>query len=664
MKVYRSVEDLPKFKNAVITIGSFDGVHLGHQKILHRITQLAREIDGESVVVTFNPHPRQIIYPKDLDLSLLTSLEERIDLIGQNKIDHLLIVPFTVEFSQQAAREYIEKFIIKILNPSYVVIGYDHRFGLNRDGNFDLLKIYEKKGAFKVLEIEKQEIEEITISSTKIRNAIRAAEMINANSLLGYHYLISGKVIHGQKIGKELGFPTANLKVLEKYKQLPPDGIYAVFVRVDQEKHQGMLYIGKRPTLKNTADTSIEVNIFDFKEDIYGKDIQLEIVMYIRDDRSFDDLETLRLQLINDKESSLYILEKYTTQSEIDEKVAVVLLNYNGRELLESYLPSILYSSKDRFKLYVADNNSTDSSIEFLQEWYPEVNIIAFTKNYGFALGYNKAIQEVAHPYTVLLNTDVLVTENWLDPIIEMMGNDPTIAACQPKIKSLLEQNVFEYAGAAGGYMDTLAYPFCAGRIMNHVEEDVGQYDKSTEVFWVSGAAMVIRTEVFRNFGGFDPKFFAHQEEIDLCWRLKNAGFRLMYCAGSTVYHLGGGTLDYDHPYKHKLNFRNNLACLFKNEYKNRGLKLAFRFVLDHVATLLFIFQGKFKHALAVLNGIYEFYGNWRYWKDQRAFNQKINNIFKLGAPNPNGRYRGMIIFAYYLRKIKSFSALPKRKFK
>jgi riboflavin kinase/FMN adenylyltransferase len=664
VKVYRSVGDLPKIKNAVVTIGSFDGVHLGHKKILHRINQLSREIEGESVVVTFNPHPRQIIYPKDTDLSLLTSLDEKIKLFEKNKIDHLLIIPFTVEFSQQAPREYIEKFIIKVLNPSYVVIGYDHRFGLNRVGNFDLLKMYEKKGDFKVLEIEKQEIEDITISSTKIRNAIRAAEMINANSLLGYHYLLTGKVIHGQKIGKGIGFPTANLKILEKHKQLPPDGIYAVFVQIDEESFQGMLYIGKRPTLKNTEERSIEVNIFDFKEDIYGKEIQLEIVMYIRDDRSFEDLEALRLQLINDKESSLYILEKYTTQSEVDEKTAVVLLNYNGRELLESYLPSILYSSNERFKLYVADNYSTDSSIEFLQEWYPEVNIISFTKNYGFALGYNKAIQEISHPYTVLLNTDVLVTENWLDPIIEMMEKDETIAACQPKIKSLLDQKQFEYAGAAGGYMDTLAYPFCAGRVMNHVEEDSGQYDENSEVFWVSGAAMVIRTDVFRNFGGFDPDFFAHQEEIDLCWRLKNAGYSLMYCADSTVYHLGGGTLDYDNPQKHKLNFRNNLACLYKNETKNRWIKLGFRFILDHMATILFLMQGKVKHALAVLGGIYAFYGKLSYWKDQRVFNQKINNIFKIGPPKVKGRYRGMIIFDYYIRNVKLFSNLSKRKFK
>lgn len=647
----------------MVTIGSFDGVHLGHQKILHRINQLAREIEGESVVVTFNPHPRQVIYPRDTDLSLLTSLEEKIALIEKNKIDHLLIIPFTVEFSQQAPREYIEKFIIGVLNPSFVVIGYDHRFGLNREGNFALLKMYEKQGAFKVIEIEKQEIEDITISSTKIRNAIRAAEMISANSLLGYHYLVTGKVIHGQKIGKEIGFPTANLKISEKFKQLPPDGIYAVFVHVEENGYQGMLYIGKRPTLKNTDERSIEVNIFDFKEDIYGKEVQLEIVMYIRDDRSFEDLEALRQQLINDKESSLYILEKYTTQSEVDEKAAIVLLNYNGRELLESYLPSILYSSRDRFKLYVADNHSTDSSIEFLQEWYPEVNVISFTKNYGFALGYNKAIQEITHPYTVLLNTDVLVTENWLDPIIEIMDNDPGIAACQPKIRSLMEQKDFEYAGAGGGYLDSLGYPFCAGRIMSHVEEDTGQYNENKEVFWVSGAAMVIRTEVFRNFGGFDPEFFAHQEEIDLCWRLKNAGYRLMYCAESTVYHLGGGTLDYDHPHKHKLNFRNNLACLYKNETKQRTLKLFSRFILDHIATFLFIFQGKFKHALAVLSGIYEFLGKMNYWRDQRAFNKKINSIFKVGTPKTKGRYRGLIIFDYYIRKIKLFSELSDRKF-
>ena len=663
MKVYRSIEELPKFNKAVVTIGSFDGVHLGHQKLLKRLNQLAREIEGESVVVTFYPHPRQIIYPRDNSLNLLTSLEEKIELFRLNHIDHLFIVPFTVEFAQQAPREYVEKFLIDTLNAAYVVVGYDHRFGLNRDGNFDLLKQYEDRGNFNVIEIQKQEIEDITVSSTKIRRAVGQAEILTATQLLGYHYRLSGKVIQGQKIGKNLGFPTANLKLYEAHKLLPPDGVYAVFAHVESEVYQGMLYIGKRPTLKDQNNRTIEVNIFDFNKDIYGKDIQIEIVMYIRDDMSFEDLEGLRLQLVNDKESSLYILEKYTTQVEKEEKAAVVLLNYNGVDLLESYLPSVLYSSSDHFKLYVADNKSTDQSIEFLQEWYPEVSIISFTKNYGFAKGYNKALQEIQHPYTVLLNTDVQVTENWLDPILELMESDSKIAACQPKIRSLTEKEKFEYAGAAGGFMDRLGYPFCAGRIMSSIEKDEGQYDTAKEVFWVSGAAMVIRTELFNNLGGFDAEFFAHQEEIDLCWRLKNAGYKLMYCPDSTVYHLGGGTLSYDDPNKHRLNFRNNLATIYKNETNFRSLKLFIRFSLDQLAILLFVSQGKFKHAGAVYKGIFQFYKLKGYWKDQRIFNQKLTKIFGIGAPNLKGKYKGSIIIAYFLKRVKKFTQLAQSRF-
>jgi len=232
MRIFRDIQALPEFNNAVITIGSFDGVHIGHQKIIKRLKHLAKEIDGESVIITFDPHPRKIIYPKDDSLQLLTTLEEKIDLCESFGVDNLVIVPFSIEFSQQLPREYVEKFLIGAFSPKYIVIGYDHRFGLNRKGDINLLQEYQEEHDFEVVQIKKQELEDITISSTKIRNALLKGDIENANHFLNHRYKLSGIVSHGDKIGKTIGYPTANISIEEPSKLIPLNGVYAAYCNI------------------------------------------------------------------------------------------------------------------------------------------------------------------------------------------------------------------------------------------------------------------------------------------------------------------------------------------------------------------------------------------------------------------------------------------------
>ncbi|WP_235298371.1 bifunctional riboflavin kinase/FAD synthetase [Portibacter marinus] len=660
MRIFRKLEEIPEIENAVVTIGSFDGVHRGHQKIIARINQLATEINGKSVIVTFDPHPRSVIYPKDQSLSLLTSLEEKIELLEKFGVDILVIVPFTVEFSQMHPRDYVENFLERYFKPSFIVIGYDHRFGLNREGNIDLLKAYQEKFQFKVVQIEAQEIEEITISSTKIRKAILNAEMSAAHKFLNYHYVITGKVISGEQIGKELGFPTANIQISEKHKLIPPDGIYAVFVKIGAERYQGMLYIGKRPTLKGKEERRIEVNIFEFDHDIYGETLTLELVMFIRDDMTFDNLQKLKVQLHEDEQHAKLVLHQYLVrQMEQSAKCTIAIINYNGLDYLESYLPSVLYSSKDDVDILVIDNASTDESVAYLEEWHPEVNVLAYSKNYGFAEGYNRSMKDVDTEFTVLLNNDVLVTENWLDPILKLMSNDKTIGACQPKIRSLSEPTKFEHAGAAGGYLDALSYAFCKGRIFDEVELDEGQFDHTLEVFWASGAAMVVRTELFNNLGGFDETYFAHYEEIDLCWRMKRAGYKVMSVNESVVYHLGGGTLPYQSSKKIYLNFRNSLKTFLKNE---TGLmkypKFILRLVLDGGAALLLFMKGQWDAIPTVVKAHLSVYGNFRkIMKSKRNFNRLIEEN-AIGPENHTGKYNKVIPISFYLLGKRKFEEL------
>jgi GT2 family glycosyltransferase len=293
-------------------------------------------------------------------------------------------------------------------------------------------------------------------------------------------------------------------------------------------------------------------------------------------------------------------------------KIAVVILNWNGEQLFSKFLPSIIeHSQGTNIEIIVADNGSTDQSILYLQQNFSSIRIIDLKENYGFAEGYNQALKQVDADYFVLLNSDVKVAKNWIEPCIFQFESDEKIAAIQPKILSYNQPNSFEYAGAAGGFIDKFGYPFCRGRILDELEEDEGQYDKSTEIFWASGAAMFVRTSALKEAGGLDGDFWAHMEEIDLCWRLKNQGYKVIYEPNSVVYHLGGGTLSYDSPKKVYLNFRNNLWMLFKNLPKEQFKRtFSIRMILDGVAAAKFLAGFQFRHFWAVANAHVAFYRN------------------------------------------------------
>jgi len=655
MRVYRDLTALPDFKNCVITIGSFDGIHIGHQRILDRIKQLSREHGSDHVVVTFHPHPRSIVYPKDTSLKLLSSLKEKISLFKSFDIENLVIVPFTIEFSQISAIEYVEKFLVKNFKPKFIVIGYDHKFGLNRSGDINLLKNKKQDYGFEVIEISKQEIEEITISSSKIRSALHAGDLETANTLLNHPYEISGIVIRGRKLGTEIGFPTANLSVENKSKLIPKDGIYCCTVDYKDKSYNGMLYIGDIPTIGTDNPKSIEVNIFNFNEDIYDKRISIKILHYLRDDKKFEGIESLKQQLIIDRDNSLKFFERYSKEK--ISKVSIAILNYNTQSHLETYLPSVTSSSANDFETVLIDNGSSDDSLGFVSEWFPEIKIISLPQNYGFAEGYNLGLKEVNAEYVVLLNSDVRVTENWLDPIIQFLDAHKEYAAAMPKILSVLNNDQFEYAGACGGFIDYLAYPFCRGRVFETIEDDEGQYDKTIDIFWASGAAFVIRKSVFDKLGGFDGDYFAHQEEIDLCWRIHRAGFKVAAIPESTVYHLGGGTLDYTNSKKLYLNFRNSLYTLYKNEEKiNLIWKIPTRLILDGIAGLKFLLSGQLSSFMAIIKAHFSFYPTISSLNSKRKdFNTilKSNNFNK---PNKEGIFHKSILIQYYLLGKKKYS--------
>lgn len=330
-------------------------------------------------------------------------------------------------------------------------------------------------------------------------------------------------------------------------------------------------------------------------------------------------------------------------------KVAVVILNWNGKDILKTFLPSVINYSKEA-ELIIVDNGSTDNSILFLKEEYSQIRIIDNKQNYGFAEGYNKGLKEIEADYYVLLNSDVEVTPSWISPIIELMENDTQIACCQPKLLSYLEKNKFEYAGGAGGFIDYLGYPFCRGRIFNSLEEDKGQYDDNKEIFWATGAALFVRASIYKEFNGLDEDFFAHQEEIDFCWRVKNAGYKVYYCSKSICYHLGGGTLNKTSPFKTFLNFRNNLYLLYKNLPEERRKKVFFmRFFLDIIASITFLLQGKVGEFNAVYNAYIAFFKTKKQMKQKRRpiINHNIKEIFT-----------SSIVFSYYIKKKRKFSKL------
>lgn len=336
-------------------------------------------------------------------------------------------------------------------------------------------------------------------------------------------------------------------------------------------------------------------------------------------------------------------------------RVAVVILNWNGRKYLEKFLPVLMLHSKGDVEIIVADNASTDDSVAFLAERYSLVTIIRNNENRGFAGGYNEALLHVKAEYYILLNSDIEVTENWIEPVIEMMDGDPTIGACQPKIRSYHEPKKFEYAGAAGGFIDKYGYPFCRGRIFLTIEEDHGQYDDYTEIFWATGACLFVRAELYHRFGGFDEDFFAHMEEIDFCWRLKNNGYRIMYCPASTVFHIGGGTLPKASWRKTYLNFRNNFILLYKNLPDDRLVKVfTVRLLLDGVAAFKFLFQAGFKDFWAVTRAHMSFYSTLGKTREKRR-------MLKHGTMKDI--YGRNIVLEYYLKGRRRFSDLNLKKF-
>lgn len=338
-------------------------------------------------------------------------------------------------------------------------------------------------------------------------------------------------------------------------------------------------------------------------------------------------------------------------------QIAIVILNWNGSTYLKDFLPSVIQYSENAH-IVVADNASTDDSVAFLQTHYPQIEIIRNTENGGFARGYNEALQSVDSKYYLLLNSDVEVTENWLVPLLAAMDN-PLIAGCQPKVLSFSQRHKFEHAGAAGGFLDRNYFPFCRGRIFEETEIDSHQYDGETEVFWASGACMLIRSELFHYAGGFDEAFFAHMEEIDLCWRIKRMGYGFLVVPASHVFHVGGGTLDYLSPKKTYLNFRNSLFMITKNHAGRLFPKLFYRMSLDGVAAVTFLLKGKPKHFAAVFNAHVDFYKQLKNMLQQR---QALNHI--AGDFNETGLYHGSILWAKYFKRIHEFRRLNMRFFR
>lgn len=312
MKVYQGFENLPLFKNPVVTIGTFDGVHAGHRSIIERIRRKAMEVEGESVLITFEPHPRLVLSNSSQPLWLLSSLSEKIKLLAALEIDHLVVVNFTKAFSELSADEYIKDFLINHFHPHTFVIGYDHHFGKGRTGNYALLEKVKGLYGFDLVEIPAQEIEHITVSSTKIREALQTGQIHIANEYLCKPYLMQGLVMHGEKRGRLLGFPTANLDIEDEHKLIPLQGVYAVQAMVRGEVFKGMLNIGIRPTVSSSSKRSIEVNLFDFDKEIYGEELQLFVVARIRDEQKFASLDELTNQLKLDKSMAIELLESFS----------------------------------------------------------------------------------------------------------------------------------------------------------------------------------------------------------------------------------------------------------------------------------------------------------------------------------------------------------------
>ena len=337
-------------------------------------------------------------------------------------------------------------------------------------------------------------------------------------------------------------------------------------------------------------------------------------------------------------------------------KVAVVILNYNGKKFLEQFLPNVIENTDPTLaEIVVADNASTDGSVEFMKERFPGIWLIVNDFNGGFATGYNQALRQVDAEYFVLLNSDIEVTPRWIEPVVALMDADSSIAACQPKILSYFDRGKFEYAGAAGGFIDQYGYPFCRGRLFQHIEQDHGQYDDVKEVFWATGACLFVRAELYLTHGGLGDSFFAHMEEIDFCWRMKNLGYKIYCCPQSKVYHIGGGTLPKSSARKTYLNFRNNLSLLYKNLPDGRVFwTIAYRILLDWVAAFKFLAGGGLGDFWAVIRAHVAFYG-------------RIPSLKKVRSQQPHSNlgqmYLNNIVFDSFLRGKRRYSDLNPEKF-
>ncbi len=307
MNIYHGIEDFKKLNYAVVTSGTFDGVHVGHKKILNRLKEIAKAHNGETVVITYWPHPRLVLYPDQVDIKLLNTFEEKAELLKKEGIDHLVRIPFTKNFSQLTSQEFIKNIVVDKIGTKKLVIGYDHRFGKNREGSFDHLKANSSTYGFDVEEIPRQDVDHLTVSSTKIRAALLEGDVITSGELLGRDFSLTGRVVKGEKIGRIIGFPTANIEIEFKHKLIPADGAYAVLIKYCNDIYQGMLNIGFRPTVSGKAKT-IEVNIFDFNKDIYGENISLYFKKKIRDEMKFNDIDALKDQLNKDKIEASSIL--------------------------------------------------------------------------------------------------------------------------------------------------------------------------------------------------------------------------------------------------------------------------------------------------------------------------------------------------------------------
>lgn len=332
-------------------------------------------------------------------------------------------------------------------------------------------------------------------------------------------------------------------------------------------------------------------------------------------------------------------------------KTAVVILNYNGEKFLRKFLPSVVAHSPSA-EVIVADNGSTDASLEVLKKEFPQVKLIEFDQNYGFCGGYNRALAQVSASYYVLLNSDIEVTPGWIEPVVQLLDSHPDIDAVQPKILSYHNKHEFEYAGAAGGFIDSLGYPYCRGRIFTKIERDSGQYDDERQIFWATGACLFIRSETYHKFGGLDESFFAHMEEIDLCWKINRTPQKVYYCGKSVIYHVGAGTLGYGHPRKTYLNFRNGLVLIYKHlDPDELVYKIPARLMLDWLAAFIYLVKGQPRHTVAVLKAHLHFF---KRLPQNRVKRHAIRNQY--ASYSRASIHKGLIIVDYYLKRNKIFS--------